>query len=375
MNKRLVVMLIGTGIVFGAIFGFKAFGLRMMNEAMDNQSLPAPTVSTAIAEEVSWGAEISAVGGFSAVQGTELATESSGIVDSISFESGARVKKGDVLITLTSLTARAELDSLKADARLAAQELKRVERLVEKKVMAKSELDRRVAELESARAKAIAQGARLSTKTLKAPFDGALGIRRVSLGQYLAAGTPVVSLQSLSPIYLDFSLPEQRIADVQPGLPVVATGDAFPDRSFTGKIHAVSATINPDTRNFEVQAIFDNPDQLLKPGMFAHVRIKLPAVNQRLIVVPQTAISYSPYGNSLYVVARAAGDESVAPRVKRRFVKTGVQRGDLVAIDSGLQAGEEVVTSGLLKLQNDIEIVVDNEVLPDASVTPDPEEG
>jgi len=376
MNKRMMWMLIGTGVVFGGVFGMKWFGGKMMNQYFDNMPMPPAVVSSATAKSETWAASLSGVGTVVASNGADVTTESGGIIAALHFESGARVKKGDLLVTLSAGTERADLARLQAQADLAKSEFARLERLYKLDAISKSELDRAQADLSAARAGADAQRAKLAQKQIRAPFSGQLGIRQVNVGQYLSAGTPIVSLQAINPVFVDFTLPEQNQAAVQNGQTVSVVVDSQPGRTFSGVISAIEPMMDSKTRNFKVRARFDNADEALRPGLFARASIGL-AKTASVVTIPQTSVSYNPYGNSVYVIQSVKGkaadgkvtDELV---VRRRFIKTGETRGDLVVVTDGLKAGEQVATSGLLKLQNDSKVKINNTVQPSASATPTP---
>lgn len=355
-------------IVFGGIFGFKWFGNRMMNEFFDSAPVAPVTVSSAVAYRDTWPNRLSAVGTVRAEQGADITTETSGIVDSLQFTSGGRVEAGQIIATLDRATDAAELDALMAQAELAEQELSRAERLYEQRAVPQSELDRRAAEAAAARALVAAQQARIARKVIRAPFGGLLGIRKVDLGQYISPGTPIVSLQSLDPIYVNFKLPQQRLSIIREGMPVTVEVEAFADHRFAGTITAIEPAIDTSTRNFEVQATFANPRLLLRPGMFAQVEVDLGQSDDR-IVVPQTAVSFNPYGDSVWILDERDGGGLTA---ERRVVQTGRRRGDLVEIEAGLDAGTEIATSGLLKLRNGIPVMVNNDTRPSALESPTP---
>ena len=376
MNKRMMWMLIGTGVVFGGVFGMKWFGGKMMNQYFDNMPMPPAVVSSAVAKSENWAASLNGVGSVVASNGADVTTESGGIIAALHFESGARVKKGDLLVTLSAGTERADLARLQAQADLAQSEFARLERLYKLDAISKSELDRAQADLSAARAGADAQRAKLAQKQIRAPFSGQLGIRQVNVGQYLSAGTPIVSLQAINPVFVDFTLPEQNQAAVQNGQTVSVVVDSQPGRTFSGVVPAGEPLVDSKTRNFKVRARFDNADEALRPGLFARASIGL-ASTANVVTIPQTSVSYNPYGNSVYVIQSVKGKDADGKAVdelvvRRRFIKTGETRGDLVAVTDGLKAGEQVATSGLLKLQNDSKVKINNTVQPSASATPTP---
>ena len=387
-SKRMVIMLIILAVVFGLIFGFKAFMSKMMNDFFDNMPQPAAAVSTYEVRQDNWASILEAVGTVNAVNGVNVTAQVPGEVEAIEFESGDSVKKGDVLIRLEAAADRAQLNALEATAGLARQEYDRYQRLFKQGTISRSELDNRRAQRDQAVAQAQAQREQLNYKTVRAPFDGVLGIRQVDLGQFLQAGTPVVSLNQLQPIFVDFALPEQELSRIEKGLKVRVTLDAYTDQQFEGEISAIEPGVSEATRNVSVQARFENEDNKLRPGMFASVDIQLPQ-SEDVVVIPRTAISYAPYGNAVFVLKDAPqkgesdeNEESDADSekkaegadkiVKKRFVKLGRRRGDLVAVIDGLKPGEVVATSGLLKLRNDAAVTIENDVQPSADATPTP---
>ena len=391
-SKRMVITLIILAVVFGLIFGFKAVKNKMISDFLDNMPQPAAAVSTYEARQDNWASILEAVGTVNAVNGVNVTAQVPGEVEAIDFESGDSVKKGDVLIRLEAAADRAQLNALEATAGLARQEYDRYQRLFQQGTISRSERDNRRAQRDQAMAQAQAQREQLNYKTVRAPFDGVLGIRQVDLGQFLQAGTPVVSLNQLQPIFVDFALPEQELSNIEQGLKVRVTLDAYPDQQFEGEISAIEPGVSEATRNVSVQARFENEDKKLRPGMFASVDIQLPQ-SQDVVVIPRTAISYAPYGNAVFVLKDAPqkgetdenkekNKESDADSdkkadgadkiVKKRFVKLGRRRGDLVAVIDGLKPGEVVATSGLLKLRNDAAVTIENDVQPSADATPTP---
>lgn len=387
-RKRMLWMLLAAGVVFGGLFFVKWFGAREMNKYFDNMAQPPAAITAARAQAQVWTDSVDAVGTLVAVNGTQVTTEAGGVVAAIRFESGSRVRKGDVLLTLNVSNEAATLRALEAAAKLAATQRDRYRELYDsKRLVAKADLEQRESEAASTLAQAEAQRALIAQKTIRAPFDGVLGIRQVDLGQFLNPGDPIVSLQSLDPIYLNFTLPEQRLPQVHEGMPVAAEVESRPGKPVKGTITAIEPRVDPDTRNFQVQATLANPGDTLRPGTFARVNFALGGKHD-VIVVPQTAISFNPYGNSVYVISPApptaaadapAAGAQAAPSgqpqwiVKQRFVRTGATRGDLIAISAGLKPGERVATSGLLKLRNDASVIINNQVRPTGDATPTPD--
>lgn len=381
LRKRMFWMLLLALLVFGGVFAVKAVMSKGMNEFFDNMPQPAAAVSAALARQESWTDAQEAVGTFVAINGTDVTTESGGVVKQLSFAAGQPVKAGTMLVQLNSANELAVLKSLEATARLAVVQRDRWRELGKDKLVSQAEVEQRATDAASALANADAQRALIAQKTIRAPFDGVLGLRKVNLGQFVNPGDPIVSLQSLDPIYLDFSLPEQEMGKVVEGTRVRATVDALPGQVFEGKVTAIEPQVDISTRNFKVQASLANPGARLRPGTFAHVGFDTGG-SRNVIVVPQTAISFNPYGNAAYVISkvrRTEGEKDMQGKpltgdkliVTQRFVKTGATRGDLIAVTEGLKPGEQVVTSGLLKLRNDAEVTINNKVQPSADARPE----
>jgi membrane fusion protein (multidrug efflux system) len=370
MTKRMIIMLVAVGIIFGGIFGFKAIGNHFMNQFFDNMPIPPVTITATEVYEDDWVPSATAVGSFLAVNGAQLTTEASGIVTGIHFENGAQITSGQRLVSLDIETDEADLERLVAAEKLTLVELGRYQRLYREGNISESELQRRESEAAQATAAVSAQQARIRQKTIRAPFDGISGIRQVNLGQYVSAGSPVISVQSLDPIYLNFTLPEQRLSVIHVGQPVNALVDAYPGSEFTGEITAIEPGIRESTRTFEIQATFANPDHKLRPGMFGRVQVDI-GEPRTVKLAPQTAVQFNPYGNSVFVIR----EEGEGLKVTRRFVRTGDRRGDLIAVVDGLEVGDLIATSGLLKLRNDsVVIVSDNgKAAPAAEQDPRPE--
>lgn len=371
MNKRMLIMLAACAVVFGGIFGFKWFKSRLINQFFDTMPVPAVTVSATKASMQSWPTRLSAVGSVRAIKGTDVTTETAGIVDSIQFESGRSVQAGQVLLTLDRRVDQAQLDALEAQAKLADVQVKRDRKLYAQKAISESQLDQSNAQAAAARADADAQRARVAQKVIRAPFAGELGIRKIDLGDHLTPGTAIVSLQALDPIYVDFKLPQQRLGEVRVGLRAEVSVDVHGDRWLKGDLTAIDPLVETSTRNFDARATFANPDHVLRPGMFAELRIDL-GRSQDVVAVPQTAISFNPYGDSVWVIGQSEHGQRTA---ERRVVKTGRRRGDLVQIVEGLKAGEQIATSGLLKLRNGVPVKINNDIQPSAETAPKPPDG
>lgn len=377
---RWILMLVGVVVVFGGVFFVKGFFAKQTNNFFDNMPQPAVAVSTYDAKTERWSSSGEAVGTFVAVNGTDVTTEAGGVVRSIEFDAGQPVAAGAVLVRLNTANEDATLKALQASAQLARVQADRWQKLSRDQLVSKDDAQQKLTAAATAQAQVEAQRALVAQKTIRAPFSGVLGIRKVNLGQYVAPGAAVVSLQQLDPIYLDFSLPEQEIGKMVVGTRIRASVDALPGQVFEGEVTAIEPQVDANTRNFKVQATLPNPDRAVRPGGFAKVGFDLGGARD-VVVIPQTAVSFNPYGNAVFVVSKVkrkpgekdmqgqplTGDKFV---VTQRFVKTGATRGDLIAVTDGLKPGEQVVTSGLLKLRNDAEVTINNDVQPSADARP-----
>jgi len=367
MWKRMFLMLLAVGLVAGALWGFQSFKSKMIAQAMAAMANPRQTVAATEARTESWAPRFTAVGSLKAKDGSDLALEASGIVDEIAFESGARVEAGRVLLRLKADDDQAKLDALEASAKLARINYDRDREQLKIKAVSQATVDSDAANLENAQAQAEAQRATLAKKTLVAPFSGRLGIRNVDRGQFLAAGSSIVTLQSLDPIHVDFTLPQQAIAELAVDQPITATVDTWPGETFVGKITAINPKIDTATRNVQVRATIANPKERLLPGMFARVVVETGAAVAR-VTLPATAIVSNPYGDTVFVV-KGEGDGTTVEPV---FVKVGEARGDLVAVTEGVGAGQTVVTAGQIKLRKGSPIRIDNSVVPTTEIAPKP---
>lgn len=333
---------------------------------------PAQVVSDITLQPMPWQSRIRAFGQVRAVQGADLSAEVAGIVDTISFQSGADVPAGTVLLRLRANDDDARLATLQASADLWAANVARDQKQFDAQAISRATLDMDNANLRSFRAQVAAQQSLMAEKIVRAPFAGRLGIRLVDLGQYLNAGTAVVTLQALDPIYVDFNLPQQQVGHVTPGQAVEIGVDNFPGRVFKASVLAVNSVVDPASRMASVRASLRNPDHALLPGMFAIARLA-EGGPQSVLAVPVSAISYNPYGNFVYVVKPKTGDPA-GRIVESRVVTTGETLGDLVVVQSGLASGDHVVTAGQVKLRNGASVRIDNSVQPEASTTPEPAE-
>jgi membrane fusion protein (multidrug efflux system) len=383
MIKRMLIMLVLVAVVLGGVFGFKDFVNGKIKEFMTGPAGPgrqAAIVSTTKAVTTDWQSQIEAVGSLRAVNGADLSLELAGVVETLNFQSGDDVGAGKVLLKLRDFDDVAKLKSLEAQADLAKITYDRDVKQLNAKAIAQAVVDNDEANLRNLRAQVDQQRALVEKKTLAAPFAGHLGIRQVDLGQYLAAGTLIVTLQALTPIYVDFLLPQKALSQLRIDQPLKVRVDTFADQMFTGKITSINSKVDPTTRNIQVRATLDNNDHKLLPGMFATVAIDSGAP-QKLITVPQTAITYNPYGNLVYVVdskgngADGKGngaDGKPQLTVRQTFVTTGATRGDQVSVLKGIKEGDEIVTAGQMKLRNGMSIVVNNTVSPTNDANPKP---
>ncbi len=371
MIKRRVIMLAIAALVLGAVFGFQAFKSKMIRQFM-SAGQPPQTVSTIRAEYSEWQPQERAVGTLTAVRGADLAPEVAGTVQKIFFQSGDPVKAGTPLVQLNADSDAARLKSLEATAALAESNFQRDSEQFKVGAISQAALDVDAANVKSAKAQVDEQRALVEKKLIRAPFDGRAGIRAVDLGQYVSAGTRIVTLQSLDPVYVDFLVPQARLARYRVGQKIVVSTDAFPEAQFDGRVAAVDPKIDAATRNVKLRAEVRNPKQLLLPGMFATVQITSGGP-ERLLTLPQTAISYNPYGNTVFVLEERKGAGGKTELVaQQKFVTTGPTRGDQVAVLSGLAEGETVVSAGQIKLRNGSTVTVNNSIQPSNQPAPKP---
>ena len=376
MIKRMILMLLAVGLVLGGVFGFQAFKGEMIRKFMVANAMPPQVVATAVAVASDWQPDIKAVGEVRAVKGVDIAPEIAGVVDAIKFESGADVDEGAVLVQLRADEDVAKLQALEANARLADITVERDAKQIKTQAISQATVDADSAARDVVKAQVAEQKALVTKKTIVAPFVGHVGLRAVDVGQYVASGTVLVNMQQLDPVYLDFTLPQQNLPQLQVGQKVVAVTDAYPGKSFEGEISALNAKVDSATRNIQVRATFKSPEHLLLPGMYATVVIASGAP-QKLVTLPQTAIISNPYGNTVYrVEQKGANDKGEPVRVvEQTFVTTGAMRGDQVAVLSGVKEGDEIVTAGQMKLRNGASVTVNNSVVPSNEAAPKVEDG
>src|SRR6516165_4371813 len=368
-NLGVAIGLIAAILIF--VFGIKALQIGKMMSSP--RMIPTVTVTSAPVKEEDWRPRLSAVGSVSAVQGAVVSTELAGVVSEINFENGAEAKKGEVLMKLDASQEEALLRSAEADAQLAKTDLERSRDLAMKKVVSGAEFDSAQSKFTRMNAVVDQMRSNIAKKSIIAPFDGQLGIRQVNVGQMINAGQQVVALTALDPVYVDFALPEQYLSKLTKGLNVTVRADAFPGRQFKGKLTAVNSMIDPVTRNVSLPATLENPDRALHPGMFAKVEVALPETKKTL-VIPGSAVSYAPYGDSVFVIEKQkdpkTGKESEV--LRQQFVRIGEARGDFVAVTQGLKAGETVVSTGVFKLRNGMAVTVNNDLAPKPELNPKP---
>jgi membrane fusion protein, multidrug efflux system len=373
MIKPIVIMLIAAVLLLGAIFGVQRFFGGMFKKGMAAAAAAPQAVSTIEAATSEWQPFIQSTGTLRAVRGADLSAQASGVVDEIAFDSGNEVPLGKILLRLKPNDDYAKLQQLQAAAELADQTYKRDLEQFAAQAISQANIDTDVSTLKSARAQVAAQQALIDEKIVKAPFAGRLGIRQVDIGQYLTSGTTVVTLQALDPILVDFYVPQQALAQMKIGQPVSATVDTYAQQTFSGAIEAINSKVDSSSRNVQVRANLHNPDKRLVPGMFANVRIQYGGKNDQ-ITLPQTVVTYNPFGDTVFVVEKNGVDDKGSPRltVQQRFVKLGATRGDQIAVLSGIKPGEIVVSAGQMKLRNGTVVAINNDLVPTNSPNPNP---
>jgi membrane fusion protein (multidrug efflux system) len=370
-RKGIVIALGLLAAICVFVVGIKALQIGKMMSMP--QTMPPTTVSSVTVKEEDWAPRLTAVGSVSAVEGAVVSAELAGIVSEINFENGAEAKKGEVLMKLDASQEEALLRSAEAEAQLAGTDLERSRDLAMKKVVSSAELDSAQSKFRRLNAVVDQMRSSIAKKSLIAPFDGQLGIRQVNVGQMINAGQQVVALTGLDRVYVDFALPDQYLSKLAKGLEVNVHSDAFPERQFKGKLTAINSMVDSSTRNISLQATLENPDHALRPGMFAKTEVTLPEKHKAL-VVPGSAISYAPFGDSVFVIEKKkdekTGKESQV--IRQQFVRVGEARGDLVAITQGLKAGGTIVSTGVFKLRNGMTVTINNDLAPNPQVNPKP---
>jgi membrane fusion protein (multidrug efflux system) len=371
----MIIMLAIVGVFFGGILGWQLLVKpAMIKKFMSAGGIPPQTVSTAKADFAEWQGEFEAVGTLRAVRGADIAPEVAGVVTAIHFDSGQEVNAGAPLVQLNAEADAAKLQSLAAAAQLAEANLQRDQKQLEFQAVSQAQVDTDAANVKGAKAQVAEQQAQVAKKLVRAPFAGRLGIRAVDLGQYLNPGNKIVTLQALDPVYVDFYAPQKSLGQVALKQKIVLKIDAFPTQKFSGEITSIDPKVDAATRNVQVRATVRNPKRALLPGMFATVATASGGP-KRLITLPQTAVSYNPYGETVFVVEEHQGADGKASLVaQQRFVTTGDTRGDQVAILTGLKPGETVVTAGQIKLRSGTPVIVDNSIQPTDNPAPQPKD-
>ena len=374
MRKRLIITL-GILLAFVAGIGLVKFFQIKAAMAQGASWQPPPEAVTSVVTHVEhWSSSLGAIGSVVAVHGVTVSADLPGMVRKIEFESGHHVGAGDVLVRLDTSQEEQQLAAAESQRDLTKLNLERSRQLLERQVISQAEYDQVAAEAKQAEARAGETRATIQRKTIRAPFAGVLGLRQVNLGQYLTGGDPVVSLQSMDPIYVNFSLPQQDVASLKVGAAVLVSADGIVIPESEGRITAINAVVDAETRNVQVQATFRNPKGQLRPGMFVQVQASF-GRGDSVIALPASAVSYAPYGNSVFVVSEMKGPNGKPYRgVQQRFVKLGPGRGDQVSVLSGLKPGEEIVSSGVFKLRSGAAIFVNNSIVPSNSPSPTPED-
>jgi membrane fusion protein (multidrug efflux system) len=373
MAKRMIIMLAAAAVVLGGVFGFKLYAAKMGARAMAFRPPPA-SVSAVKAEKLVWQPEIRSVGSLRAFRGVDVTSEIDGLVRTVLFKAGDEVKAGQVLVELNADSDRAELQSLQAEADLAKTTLERDRKQLEIQSVSQATVDADEAALKSKQADAAKQAALVDKKTIRAAFAGKLGISAVNPGQYIKAGDKIVTLQALGSILVDFYVPQQSLARIAIGQAIEVMTDTYPGKTFAGRITAVNPKVDPETRNVQIEATVNNARHELLPGMYATVTVQAGSA-KRYLTVPQTAVTYNPYGDTVFLVQQGTGpDGKPALSVKQAFVTLGETRGDQVAVLSGINEGDQVVTSGQMKLKNGSSVVINNTVQPANEAAPKPED-
>ncbi len=374
MAKKLAITLVVVITILAALGLVKYRQIQAAISASSNFQMPPEAVTTTTAKEERWRNSLQSIGSVEAVHGVTVAADLPGIVESIAFKSGDRVRQGDVLVTLSTRQEQAQLTAAESRLELTRLNLERTQGLRQEGISAQADLDKAMAEHDQAKAAVGEIRATIQRKSIRAPFAGILGLRLVNLGQYLTSGQPVVPLQSLDSVYVDFSVPQQELSHVPIGAEVRVTSDELGKKQHTGKITAIDSVVDPSTRNLRIQATFANPDLTLRPGMFVDTEVLLEE-GSMVIPIPSSSIQYAPYGDSVFVVEQMKGKDGKSYLgVRQQFVKLGPGRGDQKAVLSGIKAGEEIVTSGVFKLRNGSAVRVNNEIQPSNNPEPRPED-
>jgi membrane fusion protein (multidrug efflux system) len=400
MKKRILFVILGLVVIIGVLAGVKTLQIRAMIGQGKKMVPPPETVTTTTVSSETWSSDLSAVGTLNAVQGVTVACELAGKVVKIAFEPGAFVHKGDLLVSQDTSSEQAQLQGAVAQAELTQSNLQRAVKMLAEKIISQADYDAAQNAWQQALAQAQNIRATIAKKTIRAPFSGRLGIRQANLGQMLREGDAIVTLQTMDPIYADFSLPQQQLARLRSGQPVRVTCDALPGLTSTGSVTAINPLVDSDTRNIKLEATLNNSKERLRPGMFVNVAVGLPA-RQQVLTIPATAVLYAPYGDSVFLVvdakkateqkdkkdgkdkketknekgsgAKGGAQGATGKVLQQQFVRLGEKRGDFVAINSGIKQGETIVSTGVFKLRNGQAVLVDNKLAPPFQKAPTPE--
>jgi len=370
MKKRILFALLGLLAVIAVLAGVKAMQIRTMIDQGKKAVLPPETVTTVTARSESWETSLSAVGSLTAVQGVTVAAELPAKIVEIAFEPGAKVKRGDLLIHQDTTVEEAQLPGAEAQVALTESVLARDVEMLKDKIISQADYDAAVAGHRQAMSLVETLRATIAKKTIRAPFSGRLGVRQVNLGQTLKEGEPIVTLQSLDPIFVNFALPQQELFRLRNGLPVRVTSDAFPGLTISGRITTVNPLVDAETRNVQLQATVANPWEKLRPGMFVNTAVGLPARN-KVTAIPATSVLYAPFGDSVFVVEDDKQGKG-GKVLRQRFVRLGERRGDFIAVTDGLKEGETIASTGVFKLRNGQPAVIDNKLAPEFRLAPKP---
>ncbi len=362
-----LLLIVALIVVLATVFGTKVLQFKAMGAAAEGMMPPPETVSTFEVEQQTWTQSLRAIGSVEPIQGILLETEIGGVVESINFDNGQKVEAGDLLVQLDVDVEHAELKAAQALARLAEVELERAKRLRESGNVPQSDLDRAVAEESRSQAEVENIQARIDRKTIRAPFSGKVGIRQINLGQFVPSGAPIVALQANETVYVNFTLPQQALGKIESGYSVKLTSDVYPGRTFEGRLTAISPEIDAKTRSVALQGTFENPDGLLRAGLFVRVEVSLPT-KSTVTVVPATAILYAPYGNSVYKIE----DGENGKIARQHFISIGQRKGDFVSIVKGAEVGDVIVSGGAFKLRNGISVTINNDLAPEPKLEPKP---
>lgn len=371
MKSKFLIGLLLVLVLGGGLAAVKTMQIKTMIAVGAAYAPPPETIASAIAAEDSWPDILPAIGTVNPKQGINLMAEIAGPIREIIFDSGAEVAAGDLIVKLDTSSEEAQLRAAEAQAELAKVSAERLRKLRADNTASQSELDQAEAVLKQNEAGADNLRAVIGKKNIRAPFAGRLGIWQVSLGQFLETGKPLVSLMSLTPLFVDFSVPQQELSRVAAGQKVRATSDAYPEKVFEGEIQAINPDLNATTRSVGIRALFVNAEKLLRPGMFVRVEVVMP-VAKKVLAIPATAILSAPSGDSVFVITQPKENGGTNLVVQQKFVRTGATRGDFIAVENGLSAGDKVVTAGLSKLRNGMTVVENNDLAPKPSLTPVP---